>query len=118
VLLLLSICETDLLSAGSFPAPVLAAAAAVVVAGLLDAAFSRRWCAAKWPLTGGAGHRALLTNLQSAPTVGVNRIQHLNLWLSPHEPLAPLWLARLRQANYWNCNCKQKTAIDVQASVH
>jgi hypothetical protein len=71
VLLLLSVCETDLLRAGSFPAADVAAAT-VVAEGLLDAAFSRRWCAANWPLTGGAGHRALLTNLQKEHMVGAS----------------------------------------------
>jgi hypothetical protein len=64
--LFLSCWETDLLSAGSL-AP---AGAACVGAWLLDAvaAFSRLWRAANWPLTGEAGHKALLTSLRHVTT--------------------------------------------------
>ena len=31
------------------------------------------------------------------------------LFRFPHEPLAPLWVARLRRAKYFSCNCNPPT---------
>jgi hypothetical protein len=41
----------------------------------------------------------------------------MDLWLLPHEPVAPLWVARLRRANYCNCNCCMLCCAALQVGI-